>query len=119
MELMRRSFNHLLQVSFILNVSIDGCAGSFMLEGACSMLRGWPFDLIVLILVLLMCSVDFVPLKAADSVVSVCVSEDVSDRVTVEASLGLLGLYFGFGFNPNVLLYECLTNCVEAEILAC
>lgn len=33
--------------------------------------------------VLLMCLVDFVPLKAADSVVSVCVSEDVSDRVTV------------------------------------
>lgn len=66
------------------NCFIDGCVGNFMLEGACCMLKGWPFDLIVLILVvLLMCLVDFVPLKAADSVVSVCVSEDVSDRVTV------------------------------------
>lgn len=84
MEPMMRSFNHLLHVSFILTVFIDGCAGSFMLKGACCMLKRGPFYLIVLILVvLLMCLVVFVPLKAADSVVSVHVSEDVSDRVTV------------------------------------
>lgn len=48
------------------------------------MLKGWPFDLIVLILVVpLMCLADLVPFKAADSVVSMCVNEDVSDRVTV------------------------------------
>lgn len=62
---------------------IDGCAGSFMLEG-CGILMGPLFTLVVPILVaLLMYLVEFVPLKAADSVVSACISEDVSDRVKV------------------------------------
>lgn len=92
MELMMRSFNH-LHVSFILTVFIDGCAGSFMLEGACCMLKGGPIDLIVL----LMCLVDLVPLKAADSVVSVCVSEDVSDSHSLSFT-GITGPSFWFRF---------------------